>query len=168
MQTETSSAKLTIEAGFLLVKENLALQMQIVEICRSEEGTEQLLPVFLSGVQAGFPSPADDYIENQLNINELVVQHPAATFFVKVEGESMKDANIHSGDILVVDRSLEGSNGKIVVAIINGEFTVKRLSKSASGTFLVPENPKYSSIKIGPDTDFQIWGVVTYVIHKTR
>lgn len=80
----------------------------------------------------------------------------------------MRDANIHTGDILVVDRSIEGSNGKIVVAIMNGEFTVKRLSKTPSGTFLVPENPKYPTIKINEDSDFQIWGVVTFVIHKTR
>ncbi len=161
-------AKSTTEVGFPLDKENLALQMRVVEISRSDGGSTQMLPAFLSGIQAGFPSPADDYIENQLDINQLVVQHPAATFFVRVEGESMKDANIHTGDILVVDRSIEGSNGKIVVAIMNGEFTVKRLSKTPSGTFLVPENPKFPSIKIGPDSDFQIWGVVTYVIHKTR
>lgn len=145
-----------------------SLELRIVDISRPEVGSEQLLPAFLSGVQAGFPSPADDYIENQLDLNELVVQHPAATFFVRVEGESMRDANIRSGDILVVDRSLEGANGKIVIAVMNGEFTVKRLSITASGTFLIPENPKYPSFKIEPDSDFQIWGVVTYVIHKTR
>jgi DNA polymerase V len=153
---------------YLLDKQLKDLDLRVVKICRSDCGSEQLVPAFLSGVQAGFPSPADDYIENQLDLNELVVQHPAATFFVRVEGESMRDANIHTGDILVVDRSLEGTHGKIVIAIMNGEFTVKRLSKTAAGTFLVPENPKYPSFKIEPDSDFQIWGVVTYVIHKTR
>jgi DNA polymerase V len=160
--------------GFLLDNQYLdnqnidTLELRVVAIHRPDESFGALIPAFMSGVQAGFPSPADDYMENQLNINELVVQHPAATFFVRVEGESMNEANIHTGDILVVDRSIEGTSGKIVVAIINGEFTVKRFSKTTAGTFLVPENPKFPPIKIGPDSDFQIWGVVTYVIHKTR
>ena len=143
-------------------------ELLITEISPSGESSESVLPVFLSGVQAGFPSPADDYIEDQLNINELLVQHPAATFFVRVEGESMRDANILTGDILVVDRSLEASNNKIVIAIINGEFTVKRFIKNKSGVFLVPENPKYPSFKMDGDSDLQIWGVVTYIIHKAR
>ena len=126
------------------------------------------IPAFLSPIQAGFPSPADDYIENRLDINELVIQHPAATFFVKVEGESMQDANIHSGDILVVDNSIEAISGKIIVAILNGEFTVKRFIKNAAGSFLVPENKNFPTIKIEPENDFQAWGVVTFVIHKIR
>ncbi len=142
--------------------------MKVVEISQPEGDSIQLFPAFLSGVQAGFPSPADDYIENRLNINDLVIDHPASTFFVRVEGESMKDANIQSGDILVVDRSIEAANGKIVIAIINGEFTVKRFQKNSSGTFLIPENPKFPTIKIEEDTDFQVWGIVTFVIHKAR
>ena len=143
-------------------------EVKVVDIARPDGQYGDLLPVFLSGIQAGFPSPADDYIENQLNINDLVIQHPAATFFVRVEGDSMKDANILSGDILVVDRSVESVSGKIIVAILNGEFTVKRFIKTASETLLAPENPKYPSIRIQEDSDFQIWGVVTFVIHKTR
>lgn len=144
--------------------------MKVIEIhqaCLSAE--EPAIPVFLSRVHAGFPSPAEDYMENRLDLNELVIQHPAATFFVRVEGESMADANIHSGDILVVDRALQASNGKIIVAVINGEFTVKRLTLQSNGAaYLVPENPRYSSIKIDLDSDFHVWGVVTYVIHKAR
>jgi len=142
--------------------------LKVVDIAQPALHNKLPLPAFLSGVQAGFPSPADDHMENHLDINELVINHPAATFFVRVEGESMQDANIHTGDILVVDRSVEAGSGKVVVAIINGEFTVKRLVINQSGTFLVPDNPKFSSIQIDPESDFQVWGVVTYVIHKAQ
>lgn len=143
--------------------------LKAVEIRRPKEGGSRFkLPIFSAAVQAGFPSPAEDHIEKRLDLNELVVRHPTATFFVRVEGESMSDANIHSGDILVVDRSLQPSHGKIVIAIIDGEFTVKRLRITAGGVFLMPENPKYPEIKIEPGTEFQIWGTVTYVIHKAQ
>lgn len=126
------------------------------------------LPAFTEVVQAGFPSPADDYAERSLDLNDLMVKHPAATFFVKVEGESMCEASIHSGDILVVDRSIEPANGQIVVAILNGEFTVKRLRITPEGVALVPENAHFPTIPVSPDADFQVWGVVTYVIHKPK
>jgi DNA polymerase V len=142
-------------------------ELRVVEISQAKLNNERPLPAFLSPVQAGFPSPADDYIENHLDLNGLVVQRPAATFFVRVEGESMTDANIHSGDILVVDRSIQASNGKIVVAVINGEFTVKRFILKNGGAYLLPENPKFPAIKVEAGSDFQVWGVVTYVIHKT-
>lgn len=141
--------------------------LRVIEISQPSCDSEQPLPAFLSAVQAGFPSPAEDYIENQLDLNDLVVKRPAATFYVRVEGESMSDANIHSGDILVVDRSAEASSGKIIVAVINGEFTVKRFILKDNGAYLMPENPKYPALKVDSVSDFQIWGVVTYVIHKT-
>jgi DNA polymerase V len=124
------------------------------------------IPYFVSGVAAGFPSPAEDYMEKPLDLNELVIKHPFATFFVRVEGDSMKNAGIFSDDILVVDRSLEAQNGKIIVALLNGEFTVKRLLKTAQGITLCPENESFSPIKVTPESEFQVWGVVTYVIHK--
>jgi len=128
------------------------------------------LPFFTAPVKAGFPSPADDYMEEKLDLNEHLIQHPAATFFVRVEGDSMKGAGIHKGDILIVDRALEASNGKIVIAIINGEFTVKRIRKEGiqgqETVYLEAENPRYPPIQIDPNWDFQVWGVVTYVIHK--
>jgi DNA polymerase V len=127
----------------------------------------QGLPAFLSGVEAGFPSPADDYVDKQLDLHELMVQHPAATFFVRVQGDSMCQAGIQSGDILVVDRSLEPVSGKVVIAVVNGEFTVKRMIIERGKVFLRPENEKYKQIQITPEVDFQVWGVVTYVIHKT-
>jgi DNA polymerase V len=124
------------------------------------------LPLFLSPVSAGFPSPSEDYVEKNLDLNELLIRHPAATFFVRVEGASMKNAKISDGDILVVDRSLTAASGKIVVAVLNGEFTVKRVRIEKGMIELVPENESFSPIKITPQTDFQIWGVVTYIIHK--
>ncbi len=123
-------------------------------------------PLFSESVQAGFPSPAQDHIEKQLDLNEYLVRHPAATFFVRVEGESMSGARIQSGDILIVDRSLEPADKKIVVAVLDGEFTVKRLRISNGKLQLVPENDAFSPVEISDDTDFQIWGVVTYIIHK--
>lgn len=126
------------------------------------------LSFFLAPVQAGFPSPADDYVEKNLDLNELLVAHPSATFFVRVEGHSMRDAHIYDGDVLIVDRSLQAETGSIVVAILNGEFTVKRILKKKGRLFLVPENPAFSPIEVTPEIDFQVWGVVTYVIHKVR
>lgn len=131
-----------------------------------QKKVKQELPLFISKISAGFPSPADDYVENKLDLNEHLIEHPAATFFVKVEGNSMNNAGIYSGDILIVDRSLEPSDKKIVVAVVNGDFTVKRIKKTQDKLYLMPENPVYNPIEINQDMDFEIWGVVTYVIHK--
>lgn len=125
------------------------------------------LPLFSEGVKAGFPSPADDYVEKLLDLNELMIAHPAATFFVRAEGDSMEGAGIFSGDILVVDRSLDAASGKIVIAVVNGEFTVKRFVIKKEALYLVAEHPRYAPIKITPEIDFLVWGVVTFVIHKT-
>ncbi|MCB1119690.1 MAG: translesion error-prone DNA polymerase V autoproteolytic subunit [Chlamydiia bacterium] len=119
-------------------------------------------------VEAGFPSPADDFIEKKLDLHEMMVPRPAATFFVRVSGESMVGAGIHPGDLLVVDRSLSPGHGKIIVALVDGDFTVKRLIKGGNGYILAPENHSYCSIELTPDMDFQVWGVVTYVIHRAR
>lgn len=126
----------------------------------------KLVPFFEVGVPAGFPSPADDYIERSLDLHELLVTHPAATFFVKVDGDSMQGVGMYSGDILVVDRSLTAHHGKIVVALLNGEFTVKRLKIEKRKIYLVPENLRYEAIEVTEGSDFQVWGVVTYVIHS--
>jgi DNA polymerase V len=124
------------------------------------------LPLFLASVKAGFPSPADDFLEQQLDLNEHLIQHPAATFFVRVDGDSMKGADIHRGDILIVDRSLETTNGRIVIAVINGEFTVKRIRIENGSIQLEAEHPSYPPIRIQSGWDFQVWGVVTYIIHQ--
>lgn len=125
-------------------------------------------PLFLESVQAGFPSPADDYIDQQLDLNQHVIEHPAATFFVRVEGRSMIDAGISSGDILVVDRARQSAHNSIVIAAVDGELTVKRLKKKGRAMFLVPENAEFEPIKITPETAVDIWGVVTYVIHCVK
>jgi len=138
----------------------------VVDIHQATINARQALPIFNHSIPAGFPSPADDYIEKQLDLNEFMIKHPSATFFVRVEGESMRDAGILSGDMLVVDRSLTPANGRIIVAILDGEFTVKRMVIEADQVYLAPENPDYSRIKIQPESLFQVWGVVTYVIHK--
>ncbi|NGX53317.1 MAG: LexA repressor [Chlamydiae bacterium] len=129
---------------------------------------EKHLPFFEGGVAAGFPSPADDYLERELDLHELLVEHPAATFFVRVEGDSRMGAGMQSGDILIVDRSLKPESGKIVVALLDGEFTVKRLLKKGGKLHLLPENPSHGPIEVSEEADFQVWGVVTYVIHRAR
>ena len=124
------------------------------------------LPLFSGKVAAGFPSPADDYIEKNLDLNELLVHKPAATFFVRAQGESMLGAGIHPNDILVVDRSIEAVPGKIVICALNGELTVKRLERDNGQWQLKAENPVYADILIHDELDMVIWGVVTNVIHS--
>jgi len=123
------------------------------------------LPLFSGKVSAGFPSPADDYVEKTLDLNELLVQKPAATFFVRAQGESMRGAGIHPNDILVVDRSLEPVPGRIVICALNGELVVKRLKRRGGQWLLGSENPAYRDIILLEELEIVIWGVVTNVIH---
>lgn len=125
------------------------------------------LPVYSSRVQAGFPSPAEDYIEGKLDLNEHLIQHKAATFFVRASGDSMINAGIFPNDLLIVDRALEAKSGSIVIAVLNGELTVKRLEIKDGTPLLCPENPSYPCIPFTSFDDFSIWGVVTHVIHAT-
>ena len=126
------------------------------------------IPLLLSFVHASFPSPADDYKERPLDLDELVIQHPEATFYVKVSGESMKDAGIADGDVLVVDRAIDATHNAIIVAVLNGEFTVKRLHQENETIYLVPANPLYQPVQVTEDMHFQVWGVVTYCIRKVK
>jgi len=128
--------------------------------------TRVVRPLFSCGVTAGFPSPAEDYIDQRLDLNELLIENPAATFFVRVAGDSMTGAGINHDDILIVDRSLEPVSGKIVIAVINGELTVKKLLIDDKCCRLVAENPDYGPLEISPETDCEIWGVATSVIHS--
>lgn len=132
----------------------------------SGTGRAYALPLYGSTVQAGFPSPADDYIECQLDLNEHLIHHPAATFFVRASGNSMINAGIHPGDLLIVDRSLEAAHDKIIIAALNGELTVKRLYRKGGQVKLLPENTSYKAIDITDNQDMVIWGVVTHVIHE--
>lgn len=124
------------------------------------------IPLFLGAVEAGFPSPADDYMEGRLDLNTHLVKHPAATFFVRVTGDSMLGAGIHPGDLLVVDRSLAPVDRKVVIAVIDGELTVKRIRMKNGMIRLVPENSAYPPIEIHREMNFEVWGVVTSVIHR--
>lgn len=125
-----------------------------------------LIPFLESLIPAGFPSSAENYVEKSLDLNELMIKHPSSTFFIRVIGNSMINAGIHTNDILIVDRSLTVSNNKIVVARLNDEFTVKRILMQSNKTFLLADNGKYSPIEIKEDMDFEVWGVVTYIIHQ--
>jgi DNA polymerase V len=124
------------------------------------------LTLFGTRVAAGFPSPADDYVEGKLDLNDYLVRRPAATFYVRVAGDSMIGAGIHPDDILIVDRSQEPRHGRIVIAVVNGELTVKRLASANGEVRLVAENRGYPPIIISADTAFAIWGVVTGVVRK--
>ena len=147
--------------------EVLANSIDYASISLPEQQPGKLkIPLFTAKVAAGFPSPADDYIEKTLDLNDLLVQKPAATFFVRAEGESMLGAGIHPNDILVVDRSLEPTVGKVVICALNGELTVKRLKSITQGVVLGAENPAYPDIIVQEYIDLVIWGVVTNVIHS--
>jgi len=127
---------------------------------------ELALPLFLFAIQAGFPSPADDYIDQKLDLNEYLVKNPPATYFIRVSGNSMIGAGIHSDDILIVDRSIEAADGKIVIAVLDGDMTVKRIRFRGTTVLLVSDNPNFQPIEIEKDRDFQVWGVVTRVLHS--
>ncbi|MDC0239964.1 translesion error-prone DNA polymerase V autoproteolytic subunit [Candidatus Thioglobus sp.] len=138
-----------------------------VEVLLTKENTKELMiPIFTSRVQAGFPSPADDHLEDALDLNTHLIQHKDATFFVKAQGDSMLGAGIHQGDILIVDKSLTPKSGKIVIAVVDGEFTVKRLHKYKGNITLKAENPEFEDIKVNGTDELIIWGVVTSVIHQ--
>lgn len=124
------------------------------------------IPFYQSNVSAGFPSPAEDFMELDLNLQEYLVQHPSATFCVKVTGDSMQNAGIFSGDVMVVDRALEPKNKTIVLAVLDGEFTVKRIHQKGDLLFLNPENDNFKPIEITQEMNFKVWGVVTHIIHK--
>lgn len=145
---------------------NKKIKLSVTNIYTPEIGNKIELPLFLESVSAGFPSPADDYLENRLDLNDYLIRNPAATFFVRVTGDSMIDAGIHSGDILVVDRSLTPKDGSVVIAVIDGELTVKRILQKKNKIYLLPENNSFKPIEITSEMHFEVWGVVSYVIHK--
>lgn len=145
---------------------NKISESEELEFYSAETTTELKIPLFESGVSAGFPSPADDYLDLPIDLNEFLIKHPAATFYVRVKGNSMEGAGIRNGDLLIVDRAEEPRNKSIVLGVIDGEFTVKRIKKKGSDLYLMPDNPEFKPIKINDNMDFQVWGVVTYVVHK--
>lgn len=123
------------------------------------------IPYLSSKASCGFPSPADDHCEETLDLNHLLVEHPAATFFLRAKGDSMIEAGIHDNDLLIVDRSLQPSHDKVVIAAIDGELTVKRLHLTGKKALLMPSNPNFAPIELKKENNIHFWGVVSYVIH---
>lgn len=127
-----------------------------------------VLPVADGGIRAGFPSPAQDYLESGIDLNRELVKNPSSTFFGRVSGDSMAGAGIEDRDLIVIDKSISASEGDIAVCFVDGEFTLKRIHIENDFVWLVPENPKYRRIKVTPDQNFMVWGVVTYSIKDVR
>ena len=140
--------------------------MKVKEIYSADTGTSLKLPFIQDIVRAGYPSPAADYIEKKLDLNEYLIKHKEATYFIRVEGDSMENNKIYNGDLLIVDRAVDAKMGSIVVVNINGEMTVKILDKIDGKLHLVAGNKKYEPIPVTEETELLIWGVVTYIVHK--
>jgi DNA polymerase V len=135
-----------------------------LDIYSTSTATSSEIPLISSGISAGFPSPADDFLDTAIDFNKTVIKNPATTFCGRVKGNSMKDLGIHNGDLMVIDKSLTPKNGSVAVCYIDGEFTVKTIKIEADCCWLVPANEKYKPIKVTKDNDFIIWGIVTNVI----
>ena len=137
-------------------------KLEVFKPCLSKP---QVFPLYSSKVSAGFPSPADDNLEKSLDLNSYLIKRPAATFFVRVNGDSMINAGINDNDILVVDRSVKPSHGKVIIAVLDRQMTVKRLYKRYGKIILMPENDLYKPIEIQDHMNMEIWGVVTSSVH---
>jgi len=141
------------------------MQTKVKIVYKPDRSTKRRQPIFIAKVPAGFPSPAGDYEEDKLDLNKHLIRNPAATFFVRVTGHSMVKAGIHDGDLLVVDRSIEPRDKNVVIAVVNGELTVKRIRIRKNKLTLEAENENYQSQEINDEMEFEVWGVVTSVIH---
>lgn len=139
-----------------------------LEIFKAEIGSELVLPIADGGIKAGFPSPAQDFLDLAIDLNKELIKHPASTFYGRVKGDSMIDAGIYDGDILIIDKSLDPRDGDMAVCYIDGEFTIKHIKIEKNAIWLIPANEQYKPIKVTEDNDFLIWGIVTYSIKKQR
>ena len=135
------------------------------EIINFRKSKKTKIKLYTTSISAGFPSPAEDHMDISLDINEYLVKHPSSTFYIYVKGDSMVDSGIFDGDLLIVDRSLEVKSNSVVVAVIDGDFTVKKIKKDSGNLYLIPQNKKYKPILLENNMDFQIWGIVTHTIH---
>lgn len=126
------------------------------------------LPLFVTSVSAGFPSPADDFIEQTLNLNQHLIPHPSATFLLRVSGDSMIQAGIYPGDLVIVDRSLKPVDDSVVVAAVNGDLTLKRMRFKGGNLMLVSDNPAYPLMHVSDEADCVVWGVVSHSVHSVR
>ena len=145
---------------------NISSSLELISASAAIQLGRTGLPLYLAPVEAGFPSPAEDYLDRRLDLHQHLVRNEAATFFLRAHGESMLGAGIHDGDLLIVDRSIEPAHRKVVIAALDGELTVKRLLHRERRVFLAPENPQFDPIDITESEFVHIWGVVTYVVHK--
>jgi len=136
------------------------------EIYSFEKKKKLKLPFLEYKIPAGFPSPAADYVEQKLDLNEYLIKHPASTFILRVVGDSMIDEGIRSGDLLIVDKSISTAMGQVVIAELNGEYTVKKIERIKNKLYLVAANKNFEPIPINEETEFLIWGVVIHSIHK--
>lgn len=118
----------------------------------------------IGGVSAGFPSPADDFLDSRIDLNKELITNPSATYYGRVSGDSMKDLGIHEGDLLVIDKSKPVTNGKVAVCFVDGEFTLKTIKIEKDCCWLMPANENYKPVQVTEDNDFVVWGIVTYVI----
>ncbi len=139
-----------------------------LEIYTPDLSSHLALPYADQGIQAGFPSPAQDYINESIDLNRELIRHPAATFYGRVSGESMIGDGIEPGDILVIDRSIEPSDGDLAVCCLDGDFTLKRISLGDGEVRLIPSNESFDPILVTPESQFEVWGVVTYTIKQHR
>ncbi len=143
-----------------------ANQANQVEVFRIAESILHEMPLTLTRVQAGFPSPAEDYQEDRLSLDEELIRNRSATFFARVTGDSMINSGIHDGDLVIVDKALEPKADSVLLCVMDGEFTLKKVRKIGQAMYMMPENPDFPPMKISEDNDFRIWGVVTYSIKK--
>ncbi|NLY91858.1 MAG: translesion error-prone DNA polymerase V autoproteolytic subunit [Firmicutes bacterium] len=130
-----------------------------------DQGSGLVLPA-VGHISAGFPSPADDYLEAVLDLNELLIKNPSATFYGTAQGDSMRGAGVESGDLLVIDKAVPYRHNALAVCYLDGEFTLKRLQKEGEDLYLMPANPDYPPLKLREGNDFAVWGIVTYIIKK--
>jgi DNA polymerase V len=139
-----------------------------ITIFKPKFATKLKIPLYLSKVKAGFPSPAEEYIEAKLDLNTYLIEHPSSTYMVRIEGDSMIGAGIYSGDLAVVDRSLEPGHRDIVLAVVDGDITIKRLIKTKKEIMLCAENPDFEPIRFGSDQELTIWGVVVHTVRNFK
>lgn len=144
------------------------MEIHKIEIFKAETATELHLPIADEGIKAGFPSPAQDFMDLAIDLNKELVKHPASTFYGRVKGDSMIDAGIYDGDILIIDKSLDPKDGDMAVCYIDGEFTIKYIKIEKNAIDLIPANNNYKPVTVTPENEFQIWGIVTYSIKKQR
>ncbi len=141
-------------------------KMKKIEIYKADIGSSLPLPIADEGIRAGFPSPAQDFMDLSIDLNQELVKHPSSTFYGRVKGDSMIDAGVHDGDVLIIDKSLEPKDGDMAVCFIDGEFTIKYIKIEEKVIWLVPANKNFHPIKVTEDNNFLIWGIVTYCITR--